>query len=316
MGALFLASLIAFIYSYKANQPATYFLMPTRLWELGAGCLLFLGLKHSNSFFRTLEKIPSLIVIGSLIAVLFVPFQFAVQATFAIVVLTAILITCLRSGTTAHNLFTHPQIVYIGLISYSLYLWHWGVLSISRWTIGIHWWSVPFQIALMLLLSIASYRYLETPLRRSDWSAVRWKSIVYGVGTSATTAVLIFSLAKIPNVSLYTGHAPPMIAVGVSSLTDTYLLKQDNSLWRGKKCVLSDNLQVGKEIVVEDCTLGNFSKAKKRVVVLGNSFSTAFTQAFDDLVLSDGYSVTITSSWGASPVKEIPNRGSWDKSNN
>jgi hypothetical protein len=138
MGALFLASLIGFVYSYKTNQPAAYFLMPTRLWELGAGCLLFLVLKHFKSFFRTLEKIPSLIVIGSLVAVLFVPVQFAVQATFAIVVLTAILITCLRPGTASYNLFTHPKVVYIGLISYSLYLWHWGVLSISRWTIGIH----------------------------------------------------------------------------------------------------------------------------------------------------------------------------------
>jgi peptidoglycan/LPS O-acetylase OafA/YrhL len=315
MGALLLASLIAFVYSYKTNQTAAYFLMPTRLWELGAGCLLFLDLKHSNSFFRTLEKIPSLIVVGSVVAVLFVPFQFAVQATFAIVVLTAILIACLRSGTPAYHLFTHPQVVYIGLISYSLYLWHWGVLSISRWTIGIHWWSVPFQIALMLLLSIASYRYVETPLRRSDWSALRWKSIEYGVGTSAISAVLLFSLVKIPNLSLYAGHSPSLVAVGVSSLTNTYSLKQVNSLWRGDKCVLSDNSQVGKKILVEDCTLGNFSNAKKRVMVLGNSFSAAFTQAFDDLVVLDRYSVTITSSWGASPVKEITNNGTWDKAN-
>jgi peptidoglycan/LPS O-acetylase OafA/YrhL len=293
MGALSVASLISFVYSYQTNQPAAYFLMPTRLWEMGAGCLLFLSLKHSEFFFRILEKIPPLIVTGAIVAVLFVPLQFAVQATIVVVVLTAVLITCLRSGTAAYNLFTHPRVVYIGLISYSLYLWHWGVLSLSRWTIGIHWWSVPFQIALMLLLSIASYRYVETPLRRSDWSVVRWKSIGYGMGTSATTAVLIFSLAKIPNLSLYTGRSPSMVAVGVSSLTDTYSLKEVNSLWRGNKCVLSDNSQTDKKISVEDCTLGNFSNAKKRVMVIGNSFAAAFIQAFDDLVVSDGYSVTL-----------------------
>ena len=314
MGALSVASLIAFVYSYKTNQPAAYFLMPTRLWELGAGCLLFLGLKHSNRFFLALEKIPSLIVVGAVVSVLFVPSYLAWKATFAIVLFTAVLIICLRRGTTAYKLFIHPRVVYIGLISYSLYLWHWGVLSLSRWTIGIHWWSVPFQIALMLLLSIASYRYIETPLRRSDWSAVRWKSIGYGMGTSATTAVLLFSLAKMPN--LYVGHKPSLVAVGVPSLMNTYLLKQVNSSWRGKECIISDNSQVGKKISVEDCTLGNFSNAKKRVMVLGNSFSAAFTQAFDDLVVLDGYSVTITSCWGASSVKEIPNKTAWDKSNN
>jgi peptidoglycan/LPS O-acetylase OafA/YrhL len=313
MGTLSIASLLAFVYGYNTNQSAAYFLMPTRLWELGAGCLLFLGLKHSNRFLRTLEKFSPLIAIGTVVLVLFAPLQFSVQATFAIVVLTSVLIICLRSGTTAYKLFTHPRVVYIGLISYSLYLWHWGVLSISRWTIGIHWWSVPFQIALMLLLSIASYRYVETPLRHSDWSAVRWKSIVYGMAISVTTAALLFSLAKIP---LYTGQAPSMIAVGVPSLTNIYSLKQVNSLWRGDNCVLSDNSQVGKRIVVEDCTLGDFSNARKRVLVIGNSFSTAFTQAFDDLVLLDNYSVTITSSWGASPVKEMPNKTQWDKVNN
>ena len=315
MAVLSVTSLIAFVYSYKTNQPAAYFLMPTRVWELGAGCLLFLSLKHFKRFFCTIEKIPPLIVTGAVVAVLFVPLQFAVQATFAIVVLTAVLITCLRSGTTAYNLFTHPRVVYIGLISYSLYLWHWGVLSLSRWTIGIHWWSVPLQVALMLLLSIASYRYVETPLRRSDWSTVRWKSIMYGLGACVTAVVLLFSLAKIPNLSLYTGQSPSLVAVGVPSLTNTYSLKQVNSLWKGDKCVLSDNSQVGKKILVEDCTLGNFSNAKKRVIVFGNSFSAAFTQAFDDLVALDGYSVTITSSWGASPVKEIPNNSVWDKAN-
>lgn len=314
-GVLSVASLIAFVYTYQTNQPAAYFLMPTRLWEMGAGSLLFLGLKHSSRFNNCLESIPPLIIIGAMAAVLFVPLQFAVQATVSVVLLTMTLITCLRSGTAAHNLFTHPRVVYIGLISYSLYLWHWGILSLSRWTIGIHWWSVPFQIALMLLLSIVSYRYVETPLRRADWSATRWKDIGYGMGSSASAAVLLFALVKIPNLSLYTGRIPSLVAVGVPSLANTYVLKEVDSMWRGDKCILSDNSQVGKKISIENCTLGNFSNAKRRVMVLGNSFSAAFAQAFDDLVVSDIYSVTITAAWGASPVKEIPNKDTWGKAN-
>ncbi|MEI6428139.1 MAG: acyltransferase family protein [Pseudanabaena sp. ELA607] len=316
MSLLSIASLIIFIYNYTNNQSAAYFLTINRLWELGAGCLLFLGIKHSHMIFRTLAKIPPLIVISAIVAVLLVPLQFAVPATFAIVLLTALLITCLRSGTFAYRLFTHPKVVYIGLISYSLYLWHWGILCISRWTIGIHWWSMPFQILIMLLVSIASYRYIETPLRRLDWSPVRWKSIGYGIGASVITSIMLFALIKIPNFSLYTGQIPAMIAIGGASMTDTYSLKEANSVWGGEKCVLSDNSQVGKKLLLENCTLGNFSKAKQRVMVLGNSFSTAFTQAFDDLVISDGYAVTITSSWAASPVKGLPNKGSRNKASN
>jgi len=74
------------------------------------------------------------------------------------VALSAVLIACLKRGTVAYKFFTLEKVVYIGLISYSLYLWHWTVLSISRWTIGIHWWSVPFQVGLMVLMAIGSYK--------------------------------------------------------------------------------------------------------------------------------------------------------------
>ena len=313
MVVLSISSLIAFIYTYKTNQPAAYFLMPTRLWELGAGCLLFLGLKQTNrllSVLSVLEKLPPLVVLIAIVSVFLVPGDFSKKTTVAVVLLTVVLINCLRTKTVAYRLLTHPQVIYIGLISYSLYLWHWGILSLSRWTIGIHWWSVPFQIVLIFLLSIASYKYIERPLRISDWSAVRWKSIVYGIGTSVITAILIFSLAQL---SLYTGYSVSLVASGGESLTNTYSL--NNFLWEGEKCVLSNNSQVGKQIAIEDCTLGSFNTAKRRVLVIGNSFSAAFVQAFDDLVISDNYSVTITSSWGASPVKEIPNTTPWDKAN-
>ena len=285
MGILSFASLIAFVYSYKTNQPAAYFLMPTRLWEMGAGCLLFLSLKHFNRFFRTLEKVPPLIVTGAVVAVLFVPLQFAVQATFAIVVLTAVLITYLRSGTAAHNLFTHPRVVYIGLISYSLYLWHWGVLSISRWTIGIHWWSVPFQIALMLLLSIASYRYVETPLRRSDWSAVRWKSIMYGLGACATAAIFLVSFDKFLSNYLYTG--------AVSQIEKQYQIKSSSP-----SIVTSCNIYTDEVSSLEISSKCGFDKEIHRptIYLIGDSHINQFHDSIVDYAAIK--EANIRSVWG------------------
>ena len=58
------------------------------------------------------------------------------------------------------------NVIYIGLISYSLYLWHWGVLSISRWTIGIYWWTLPFQIAIILIKTPCNSKfYIEAKAR-------------------------------------------------------------------------------------------------------------------------------------------------------
>jgi peptidoglycan/LPS O-acetylase OafA/YrhL len=125
-----------------------------------------------------------------------IPIQFSELATFSIVFLTVLLIASLRPGTAAHRILTSPPIVYVGVISYSLYLWHWSVLSIGRWTIGIHWWSAPIQAGLMFMLAIGSYRYIENPLRRANWSDKRFKTIACGLSASAVAAALLVTLDK------------------------------------------------------------------------------------------------------------------------
>lgn len=302
MGILSLISFILFFYTLGVSKSAAYFLMPNRFWELGSGCLLYLSLKRPNSCFHVFERTPPLLVVVAITTILALPLDFQFQTTVLVVFFTSILITCLKERSNAYKIFTHPKVVYIGLISYSLYLWHWSVLSLSRWTIGIHWWSVPVQIVAMLLLAIFSYHYVEAPLRYSDWSDVRWKSITYGIVSSCFLAILLLFLIKIPNFSLYAGRRSSIIARSITSLTDTYALKQVDSVWQGEECVISDDSDVGKKILIKNCTLGDFSAAKKRVMVFGNSFSAAFTEAFDDLVVSDGYAVTITSSWAAPPI--------------
>ena len=317
VGALSVASLLIFLLNYEFNLPAAYFLMPTRFWELGSGSLLFLWMMPSPRVLSHIQRrVPILLVAGLIVALMFLPAQKAGGLTVLTVILTAVFIAGIRPGTPAYTLFAHPWIVSVGLISYPLYLWHWGVLSLSRWTIGVRWWTVPLQLALMFLLAASSYRFVERPLRRAEWSSVRWKSIVCGLGGSAGAAVLVFALVRIPGLSLYTGRLPSLEAVGIPSLTDTYSPEFTTSSWKGKDCVLSGDSDFRKKIRIEDCTLGNFFTAKRRVLVLGNSFSAAFTHGFDDLVKEAGYAVTITSSFGASPVKEVRKEGPGRKINN
>ena len=205
VGALTIASLIGFLYLYPANQPAAYFLMPSRFWEMAAGCLIFIGFQKRASIEQLLEKVPPLLVLALIVGVMYLPMSMAAASTIAVVALSSILIASLKEQTAAFKVFTNPKVVYIGLISYSLYLWHWGVLSISRWTIGIHWWSVPFQVALMLGLAIASYRWIETPLRNGNWFGKRWKTLAVGGGILVTLSGGLVALGKPLKGSLYTG---------------------------------------------------------------------------------------------------------------
>lgn len=203
---MLVSSFISFFYFSvisKIDQPTAYFQMPLRWWELGVGSLVYLIEKNKKS--TILQKSPSSIfILVCIVAVLFIPGKFVLEATIAIILLTSLLIGNLRPSTVGYEILTKRSMVYIGKISYSLYLWHWVVISISHWTIGFSWWSVMLQIALMFLLAISSYEYVESPLRRMTWNISRLKSISYGVFMLFICAIALVYLQFGKN-NLYVG---------------------------------------------------------------------------------------------------------------
>ncbi|QXW17271.1 acyltransferase [Comamonas aquatica] len=319
IGIAALTSACAFIYlninNYKAEA---FYLMPARFWELAAGCLLFAMQKQKNQFQKYCKKNIndySGLFLAALLGAMFIPQKFSTYTTLLVVLLTIILIIATSPETLVYKILTSRTAIFFGSISYSLYLWHWSVLSISRWTIGIHWWTAPFQFFLMVLLAIASYKLIEKPLRQAEWFPVRWKIISLGIFSLVGTSLILVILYKPLSGILYTGGKFNLVASGVGTLEDNYKIEGTNYAWNGDSCILSNDSQVGKNISLENCTLGDFENAKSRVIVFGNSFSASFVQAFDKLVLNDGYAVTITSSWGASIVPEIKNTSPWSKAN-
>lgn len=201
-------SLAGFIYYGKTNPAAAFYLMPFRFWELGAGCLLCLFMTANPG----LTDGPSrrgliLAALLAIVAVLFLPPAYTVQATLAIVVLTVLLISRLREGAGGLPLLTHPVVVYIGLLSYSLYLWHWGVLVIGRWANNLEWWSWPAQLLVIVVLSMGSYHLVERPLRYRRWFSRNDKGVGLAMALVLLLCVpLLVSIAKRPD-ALYQGEA-------------------------------------------------------------------------------------------------------------
>ena len=159
---------------------------------MASGCLLFTAFHRQTSSTQLLKRVPPLLIVAAMIAIMQLPVSAAVPATFGMVILTTILIASLRQGTAAYNFFTLNKVVYIGLISYSLYLWHWPILSISRWTIGIHWWSAPIQVGLMLFMAVGSYKLVERPTRNLKTS--RKTTIIIGLTSIFTASFTILGI--------------------------------------------------------------------------------------------------------------------------
>ena len=243
VGSLAIASLISFLYLYPINQSAAYFMMTSRFWEIAAGCLIFIGLQKRRSIENLLEKVPPLLVLTLIVLIMYLPMSWATASTVSVVALTLVLITSLKKRTTAYKFFTNHKVVYIGRISYSLYLWHWGVLSISRWTIGIHWWSVPLQIALIFGLAIGSYQWIEMPLRKGSLLGKRWKTLVFGGGIIVLLSSSIIALGKPFKGKLYTGNKQNEKLI-------TRSRNFDNTVggYTGRNCHFNEIVEIGSSL--------------------------------------------------------------------
>jgi peptidoglycan/LPS O-acetylase OafA/YrhL len=77
-----------------------------------------------------------------------------------------------------------PPLRWLGVISYSLYLWHWPVIVLmTHDTTG--WSGAPLLVArsaAMVAFSCASFYLVERPLRRADWGALRRRLHVPALG--------------------------------------------------------------------------------------------------------------------------------------
>ena len=154
----------------RAHPGANFFLLPSRVWELMAGAVCALLQQRFGAWRNeALAAGGLLLVLGSLAL-----FTEDVAFPSAIGVLpiggVALLILFARGDTATARLLSLKPFVWIGLISYSLYLWHQPMLAFLR----LYSLEEP-SVALRLVAGLAafplawfSYRYVETPFRHRD----------------------------------------------------------------------------------------------------------------------------------------------------
>ena len=160
-----------------ASQPMfSYYMLPARAGELLIGALLAIWLRTGHvelaKWMRMLLGIVGMVlIVCSLVWVtedMGFPGVNALPST-----LGAAFIICAGSGgvTGVSRVLALRPMVLVGLISYSLYLWHWPVLAFYRYIYGaVGPLAGVGLFGVMLLLSVASYRWVEKPCRHLRWT--------------------------------------------------------------------------------------------------------------------------------------------------
>lgn len=277
-----------------ASADRAFFLPQYRLWELAVGVLLFqaTGARPVRGPAR-LGAAASLV--GLLAALAWVrsgstPFPGALLPVAATVGLLAFLPTA--SGPVA-RLLGHRVLRPVGLASFSLYLWHWPVFVLFRWTCGLD--GIAAMAAALVLtvgLAAASYRWVEQPPRRMH--AARHPSAVVTVGIGIGVVAAGFAIAS----GLWA--ARPVISLSV--------VNRNPIDWYGggpaggpPGCVVRTSYIAvahgsGMGLAREGCDAP--AALAKRIFVIGDSHAIAYEPMLKRLVAQTGARVEVLSSAG------------------
>ncbi|MDG1362853.1 MAG: acyltransferase family protein [Akkermansiaceae bacterium] len=192
------AALISFSWSWievVSNPKWAFFLLPARGWELLVGALLaILPQKTMRSLGD--EAWAGLGLVLVLAPMFFFDRQTAFPGPGALApVLGAALLIWTGGSTKIGKLLGWRALVRIGLISYSLYLWHWPFVVFAREMVIelTLTWKISLLVA-SLLAGYSSWRWVEMPSRSGLLLATRRRSLIFGLTSAVTLFVIAFSI--------------------------------------------------------------------------------------------------------------------------
>jgi len=270
----------------------TFFSLPTRAWELLCGAMLAVIPAPRQAVRGWVYQGVGL---AGLAAVLVAVFTFDKSTVFPgwaallpVLGTTALIWSGAQGPSWTARLLSLRALVWVGLLSYSLYLWHWPVyvyanaISID----GIQPLEALGWIALSLGLAWLSLRYVELPFREKRLLASR-KAVLTGAVAAivvlATTGTMIRESDGVPQ-----------------RLTGKALEYAQSREWRNgqMKCML-----VTQDTVPDKaCLLGDNQNVPATQMVWGDSHAAALLPAIDSNARHEGRPVWLFSMSACSPI--------------
>jgi peptidoglycan/LPS O-acetylase OafA/YrhL len=295
--ALVVLFIVFLAYSeWHAGQIKSYFLLTSRAHELIIGALVYF----------VSQRLPA----GSRFASNLMVLTGAALVTAAFVMLngeafpglnslypcigTALLIYGGRTRTGLTPVLESRPMVWIGLISYPLYLWHWPIFSFLRYRkVELTPTVLIAAVALAFLLAYLTWRLVEMPIRRNR--AIGFKKAF----TQIYLAPAMLFLA-VGAYSYQTEGAPQRFPDDIRQLISSYSFERD--LTRSCAIRTEDYRKIEAGYLQQHCAFGDMKQPRPQVLLLGDSHAHHFKPFVEQLSINAGLKAVYHVQGGCLPI--------------
>lgn len=287
---LVLVTLVSFAYclwlTYQ-DPPRAFYLPGSRVWELliGSICAAIFSLGGRFQSARAVGSWAGLaLILGSM---WFVDESMLLPGYLALVpTIGAALIVLGAPERAANRLLSLRPVVFVGLISYALYLWHWPLLAINYKIAEAHPSAVSTVLCLILavVLAVLTRQLIETPLRFSKRSSQTALGLGSGLFAFFLVGVVVWLMKGVPQ--RFDSSIRPYVAIQNMDF---------DAAVRSDVCHLQ---HVGLEARAPECI-----ETKRPLIALwGDSHAAALYPGLATLKPSAGFGLTQLTEAGCPPI--------------
>lgn len=281
---LFSLAIVFILFSeFKAGNSKAYFLLSSRAHELLIGALTYFIAQKTplpSSRQAALLALTGLALMFGSALWIHQGISFPGVNSLYPCIGTALVIYAGRSGNAVSSILRYKGMVAVGLISYSLYLWHWPIFSFLKYRqIPLTATTSAAAIALSFLLAALTYRFVEKPIRQNRRIGFKWAFLkLYALPASAFMAVGLYSYL--------TEGAPVRFSADTRELISSYSFERD--LTRSCSIREEDYRQVTLDYLTQHCAFGETARQKADVLLIGDSHAHHFKPFVEKLVSNAG----------------------------
>ncbi len=286
LGAIVAGSFVAMLYWSAVEPSRAYFDTESRAWELATGAVMAVWRPGIGRYATAIGWAGLTVLLTSIAVVDYLPINPHIATLLPTLSGAAMLYGGAVSPSFAENrVLGNPVMQWIGMRSYSLYLWHWPVLVFVAPFIGLRG-----TFAVIFVVAGLAYAFVEHPLRVALPARVRPARLVgFGIVCSLGVAALAFVLP--PLDSAYASARAEILKRLVAAKAD------------GPRCKTQELADGG------GCVFGQPGGAH-RVVLYGDSHAEQMFDGVNAAAVAAGWEFRVWARGGCSPIEfETNDRG-------